>query len=90
MVPNEAESCFTQRGAGKSSAYAEAAGGQAGWQALILARQCFEELNDFVVNEQTIIHWPLPSSGNFKRRSKSSSVANSEAGLSILVESFLR
>ena len=59
-------------------------------QALILARPCFEELNDFVVNEQTIIHWPLPSSGNFNRWSKSSSVANSEAGLSILVESFLR
>lgn len=59
-------------------------------QALILAGKRFEKLNDLVVNEQAVIHWRLASSGKSNRRSNSCSVANSEAGLSIFVESFSR
>jgi len=55
---------------------------------LFPAGKCFEKLNDFIVNEQTIVHGQLPDIP--RRRSKSSSVANSEAGRSIFPASFLR
>ena len=48
----------------------------------------FEILNDFIVNEETVVHCQLPDKP--RRRSKSSSVANSEAGRSIFSASFLR
>ncbi len=55
---------------------------------LLPAGKRFEKLNDFVVNEQTVVHGQLPDKP--RRRSKSSSVANSEAGWSIFSASFLR
>ncbi len=55
---------------------------------LFPAGKRFEKLNDFIVNEQTVTHGQLPDKP--RRRSKSSNVANSEAGRSILSASFLR
>ena len=55
---------------------------------LLTAGKRFEKLNDLIVNEQTVVHGQLPDKP--RRRSKSSSVANSEAGRSILSASFLR
>src|SRR5277367_1968188 len=42
-------------------------------QPLILAGKGFKKLNDLVVNEETEIHWRLPSSGKSNRRSNSCS-----------------
>src|ERR1039457_5522391 len=55
---------------------------------LLIAGKRFEKLNDFVVSEEPVIHGQLPVMPS--RRSKSSSVANSEAGWSIFSASFLR
>jgi len=55
---------------------------------LLAAGKRFEKLNDFIVNEETVVHCQLPDKP--RRRSKSSSVANSEAGRSIFPASFLR
>ena len=59
-------------------------------QPLIFAGKRFEELNDFVVNQQAIILELWSSPGKPRRRSNSAKVANSAAGFSILIESFLR
>lgn len=55
---------------------------------LLPAGKCFEKLIDFIVNEESVVHCQLPDKP--RRRSKSSSVANSEAGRSIFSASFLR
>src|ERR1039457_5810994 len=57
---------------------------------LVFAGKRFDELNDFVVNEEAILHDGWSSSERFNRRSNSSNVANSDAGLSIFSASFLR
>jgi hypothetical protein len=59
-------------------------------RSLVFAGKGFEELNDFVVNEQAIFHDFRSSSERFNRRSRSSKVANSDPGLSIFSASFLR
>ncbi len=48
-----------------------------------------EKLNDIIVNEQPVIHGFSPDPVS-RRRSSSSKVANSPAGLSIFLDSFLR
>jgi hypothetical protein len=55
---------------------------------LFPAGKRFQKLNDFIVNEEPVVHGQWPD--NPRRRSKSSSVANSEAGRSIFSASFLR
>ena len=55
---------------------------------LVTSGKRFKKLKDFVVNEKAIAHRQSPEGPI--RRSKSSSVANSEAGRSIFSASFFR
>ena len=57
-------------------------------QTAFFSRECLHELNDIIVNEQTEVHERLLRDEIPKRWSKTSSVANLDAGWLIFFASF--